>query len=116
MGVKGGSPMQKRRSLSKIIGIKDWLDVCDMWRIRNPKLKHFTFRQQHYSGYMQGRLEYNFVLKNLQELVKTMEILNAFSSDHSPFFFLFLTNIKTLKKSRGFGNLTTHLLKMKKTY
>ena len=81
-----------------------------MWRIRNPKLKHFTFRQQHYSGYMQGRLEYNFVLKNLQELVKTMEILNAFSSDHSPFFFSILNQYQNIKKKQGFWKFNNSLI------
>lgn len=83
---KGGSPVLKKHSLSKIIKIKERLDVYDVWGIRNPKVKHFAFRQKHYSGYIQRRLDYIFILKNLQQLVKTTEILNAFSSNHSPVF------------------------------
>lgn len=63
--------MLKNSSLSKIIETKEWLDVCDIWKMRNLKVKHITFRQQHYSCYIQKRLDYIFVSQNHQELVKT---------------------------------------------
>ena len=63
--------MLKNSSLSKIIETKEWLDVCDIWKMRNLKVKHITFRQQHYSCYIQHRLDYIFVSQNHQELVKT---------------------------------------------
>ena len=36
---KGGSPTLKKHSIAKFIEIKEMLDVCDIWRIRNPKIK-----------------------------------------------------------------------------
>ena len=67
--------------------------MCDIWRIRNPKSKAFTFRERQ-------RLDYLFISNNMQESVKNVKILNALSTDHSPLFcsFLNLTNI-----SRGCG-------------
>ena len=62
LDAKGGSPMPIKCSLSKIIEIKEQLDVCDIWRIRNPKVKHFTLRQQYCSGYIQQRLDYSYWL------------------------------------------------------
>ena len=41
---KGGNPSLKRRSLRKLIEIKETWDVCDIWKIRNCKVKNFTFR------------------------------------------------------------------------
>ena len=32
--------------------------LCDIWRIRNPREKRFTFRQNHISGYIQRRFDY----------------------------------------------------------
>ena len=58
--------MLNKSSLSKIIEIKEWLDGSNIWRIRNPKVQHFTFKQQHYSGYIEQRFDYIFVSKNLQ--------------------------------------------------
>ena len=36
-------------------------ELCDIWRIRNPKEKRFTFRQNHISGCIQRRLDYFFL-------------------------------------------------------
>ena len=57
-------------------------DFCDIWRIRNPK----TFRQKRFSGVIQRRLDYLFILNSLQEIISSVDILNAFSTDHSPVF------------------------------
>ena len=38
-----GNPILKQESLAKLIEIKETLDLCDIWRIRYPKSKRFTF-------------------------------------------------------------------------
>ena len=40
----GGNPMLKKKSTAKLIEIKETLFLCDIWRIRNPKVRRFTFR------------------------------------------------------------------------
>ena len=40
----GGNPKLKKKTLAKFIEIKNKFDLCDIWRIRNPKSKRFTFR------------------------------------------------------------------------
>ena len=82
--VKCGNPCLKKQSLSKLVHIKEKLNLCDIWRIRNPKVKQYTFRQHHFSGFLQRRLDYSFISQNLQEIAKDTEILNAISTDHSP--------------------------------
>ena len=62
------------------------MDLCDIWRIRNPKKKSYTFRQQHFSGLIQPMLDYIFLSLSFQELIKKSEFLNAFSTVHSPAF------------------------------
>ena len=39
----GGNPLLKKHSLSKIIKLNENLNLCDIWRVRNPHKKLFTF-------------------------------------------------------------------------
>ena len=89
---------------------KESLGLCDIWQVRNPKKKRYTFRQQHVTSFIQRRLNYFLVSNNLQESINKMDILTTLSADHSPIFFTLSKNIDT---SRGKGlfnnneNLTT---------
>ena len=57
----GGNPSFKQKSVAKLIEIIETFNLCDIWRIRNPKTRRFTFRQQHCSGFIQRRLDYIFI-------------------------------------------------------
>ena len=41
----GGNPTIKRNFLAKYIELKEAYDLCHIWRIRNTKVKQFTFTQ-----------------------------------------------------------------------
>ena len=97
---EGGNPVLKKRSVAKSIEILEKFDLCDIWRIRNPKTKRFTFRQKHFSGLIQRRLDYFFVSNLLQESVKHTDILASLSSDHSP---ILISLMKCINPSRGRG-------------
>ena len=43
--VMGGKSLPIRKSVIKLVDIKESLDICDIWRIRNPKHQNFTFHQ-----------------------------------------------------------------------
>ena len=65
---EGGKPVIKKRTIAKLIQITENLDLCDIWRIRNPKRRRFTFRQHHSTGFIQRRLDffsYLILSKNL---------------------------------------------------
>ena len=57
------APSLKKKSVAKFIKLKGKFDLCDIWRIRNPKTKIYTFRQKHVSGLIQRRLDY-FCISN----------------------------------------------------
>lgn len=81
----GGNPSLKTKSLPPLIKLIDKLDVCDIFRIRYPKRKRFTFRQNiSQKRVLHRRLDYIFVVNSLQEYVTKVDILPAFLSDHSP--------------------------------
>ena len=81
LDAKGVSPSLKKNSLSELLEIKQKLDLCDIWRIRNSEKKQCTFRQQHFSGLIQRRLNYIFLSHNFQEVVNDSKILCAMSTD-----------------------------------
>ena len=54
---KGFKPLLKRKSLAKLLEIKERLDICDMWKIRSHSTRNFTFRQNHSTGFIERRLD-----------------------------------------------------------
>ena len=72
-----GNAKLKTHTVGKFLELKDKFDLCDIWRIKHPKTKTFTFRQIHFSDFIQRRLDYIFVLQNLQERTRNVDILNA---------------------------------------
>ena len=52
-----GNPVLKKKSRTKFIEIKENLNLCNIWRKRNPKFKRYAFRQNHSSGFIQRRLD-----------------------------------------------------------
>ena len=104
----GGNPILKKLPVSKLTELKESVNLCDIWQIRNPKSKTCTFQQCHFSGILQRRLDYLLISNNMQESAKNVKILTATNhgprtTDHSPLFssFLNLSNITVV-----FGNLT----------
>ena len=84
---QGGNPILKKKSLTELIETKESLDLRDLWRIRDPKSKRFTFHQNHDSGRIQRRLDYFLISNVLQETVIRADVLTSFCSDHSPIIF-----------------------------
>ena len=81
--VEGGNPVLKKRSLAKIIEKLENYDLCDIWRIRNPKTKCFPFRQ--ISGLIQRCFHYFLISNIFQECVRHTDILASLSSIHDQF-------------------------------
>ena len=78
-----------RKSILKLVDIKiSSLDICDSWRIRNPKRQNFTFRQNHSTLFTEERLDYIFVSNCLQEFINYTDVLPAISTEHFPVLIL----------------------------
>ena len=84
---QGGNLILKKKSLEKVIEIKETLDLCDIWRMRDPESKCFTFHQNHVSYRIQRRLNYFLVSNVLQDNALRADVLASFCSDHSPIIF-----------------------------
>ena len=72
--------------------------------LETRKQNHSLSEKKHFSGTIQPRPDYIFISNSLQEIVSYInaDILNAFSTDHSPVFCFF---IKRLKYTKGPGPL-----------
>ena len=79
----GGNPVLKKKSISKVLHITEKYDLTDIWRVRNPSTKGFTFRKNHFSGFIQRRLDYIFICNSVQESVQNIDVLPSFCKDHS---------------------------------
>ena len=87
-----------------MIELIESFELCDIWRIRNPIEKRFTFRHNHISGYIKRTLDYFFVSNKLQESINNTDILASLSTDHSPIFFT-LRRSQITAKGKGCGSL-----------
>ena len=56
-------------------------DLCDIYRIRNPEAKRFTWRRK--SPFKQRRLDCFLVSDTLQENIKAVGFIPSVQSDHS---------------------------------
>ena len=97
---KGGKPAIKKKSLAKLIQLKESYDLCDTWRIRNPATSTFTFRQKHSASFIHHRLDYIFISNTLQEFVNDIRISTSLPADHSP---VHLSLVKEPKHTKGNG-------------
>ena len=56
-------------------------DLCDIFRVRHPNEKQFTWRQK--NPFKQRRFDHFLISDNLQDLVEYVNIIPSVQSDHS---------------------------------
>ena len=61
----GGSPKLKLKSICKVSSMMSENDLCDIYRIRNPETKRFTWRRK--TPFKQRRFNYFLISDCLQE-------------------------------------------------
>ena len=62
----GGTSALKSWSINKLIEFNETIDLCDIWRMRNPYKSKYTFQKIHLSGTSPRLLDYIFIPENLQ--------------------------------------------------
>jgi hypothetical protein len=83
------------------------LDLIDIFRLKNPDKKRYTWRQP--KPKICCRLDYFLISSNLMDFVTKVEILPSILSDHSPIF-LSLTFTKENQRGPGHWKLNASLL------
>ena len=83
-------------------------DLCDIWRLRNPNIKRFTYRQKYTN--CRSRFDFWLISNSLQKNIVSTEILPNIYSDHSAITLLFHT-LSDRSKGMGYWKFNASLLK-----
>ena len=104
---QGGN--SKRRDSRKIAeDMSAELDLLDIWRIRNPTVTRFTWRQK--KPIIQRRLDYWFVSDiSLQDDIDSVHIKTSIKSDHSAIT-LSINGLADLEKGPNFWKFNSNLI------
>ena len=106
----GGNILDKTQYAEKIESLKEEYNIGDIWRIRNPDLKRYTWRSRTRNGYVQTRLDFWLVSNHMMYDIVSTDIKPSIKSDHSLISIMF--NITgTNKRGPGFWKFNTSLLK-----
>ncbi|KAL9975265.1 hypothetical protein ACROYT_G012410 [Oculina patagonica] len=76
-----GGRVEKKDSVKNISDKKLEYDLVDIWRIRNPDKRQFTWRQKR--PRVQRRLDYWLISDCLQDFIEHADIIPSIKSDHS---------------------------------
>ena len=76
----GGKPKLKE-SVKTIDEMRLSFDLIDIWRVRNPDVKHFSWRQK--NPVVHRRLDFWLINSSIQEDIEGTDIIPAIRSDHS---------------------------------
>ena len=107
---KTGGIMTPRKSvINCIIDVQSQLDLVDIWRVKNPQTKSFTWSQR--SPLIFCRLGYWLISNNLHYWVKATNIIPAIRNDHSAIYLEF-GNVDKEAKGSGFWKMNTSLRMM----
>ena len=71
----GGSSKLKVKLVSKLLSMMLENDLCDIYRIRNPQEKRFTWRSK--TPFKQRRLDFFLVSDMLQDNIRTVGIIQS---------------------------------------
>ena len=77
----GGKPQLKMNYRTKLLSIMSERDLYDLFRVRNPDTRRFTWRRK--SSFLQRRLDYFLVSEYSQEQVAAFDIIPSVQTDHS---------------------------------
>ena len=101
----GGNP-SKKDSVKNIQDLCLDYDLVDIWRIRNPETKRFTWRQK--NPLIQRRLDYWLISDVCQEDIDKPDIISSINSDHSAIV-LHFNNIDRQKHGPSFWKFNASL-------
>ena len=104
----GGKPILKSNSLKQLYDLMSEFDLIDVWRIRNPALRQFSWRRKRPEMKMR-RLDFFLISDMLQPEVETNKFLCPLQSDHSPVV-LKLRSADSAERGRGYWKFNNSLL------
>ena len=71
----------KKKSVARLIKIKENFHLCDIWRLKNSDAKQFTFRQKPGFDFIQRKLVYFIISNSLQEVITQADFFATLSTE-----------------------------------
>ena len=105
----GGRTEQKSLYSENIDNLCEEFSLIDIWRIRHKKQPGFTHRQKLRSGYVQSRLDFWLISRQIEFQIRNVKVSPGFRSDHS-IVILEVELLNTQKRGRGFWKFNNDLL------
>ena len=102
----GGKP-KLRDSVKIIEQIRLSFDLTDIWRVRNPDERRFSWRQK--NPVIQRRLDFWLISSSLQEHVESVDIIPAIKWDHSAIT-LFVNAVEDERHGPSFWKFSASLI------
>ena len=96
----GGLLTTRKKIVDQIENLQNLFNVHDVWRIKHPSQKSFTWSQK--SPFIFCRLDYWLISDSLYDMVGNVDIIPAIKTDHSAII-LQLHKIEEGVKGPGFG-------------
>ena len=103
----GGSPTLKMSSITELSQLQNSGDLVDIWRIRNPFAKRFTYRQ--HNPLIQRRLDYFLMSDSLQDHTKYVDINATINTDRSAIVLKF-SYVRQTDRGRSYWKFNNSLL------
>ena len=97
---KGGILVLRKKVVERIEEIQTAFNLHDVWRVKNPQAKSFTWSQK--SPFIFCRLDYWLISNSLQDLIKDVNVIAAIGSDHTAIFCIYRKS-RNVSEARGFG-------------
>ena len=105
---KGSSSAPRKIAIASIECFQEEFDLVDIWHVKNPGIKRFTWCQN--SPQIFCRLDYWFISNNLQDWIKSTDIIPALRTDHSAIMLVVEDNEVKQAKGRGFWKMNCAIL------
>jgi len=105
---RGGSLELRKTAVASIGCFQDEFDLVDIWRVKNPETKSFTWCQS--SPKIFCRLDYWFISNNLHDWIQTTDKITAIKTDHSAIKLVVEDNELNQIKCPGFWKMNRSIL------
>ncbi len=104
---QGGNVNPKQGTISEIQRLMNLFDLQDIWRVRNPSEKRYTWRQKHPT--IHCRLDYFFTSNKLHDSINNAAIIPTVKTDHSAIT-IQLEEVLTERHGKGYWKFNASLI------
>ena len=81
LDANGGNSKLKLQSIAKLVSMMSENDLCDIFRVRNPEMKCYTWRRK--TPFKQRRLDYFLISDQLQDQIDQVDIIPSIQSNQT---------------------------------